>query len=52
MSPDDDEAPDDDRGWADTPVMGVGLHWDDVEVGQPGQRLRGCPGQPHPVQGR
>jgi acyl dehydratase len=25
---------DDDRSWGDTPVMGTGLHWDDVTIGQ------------------
>ena len=25
---------DDDRSWDDAPVMGMGLHWDDVTIGQ------------------
>ena len=25
---------DDDRSWEDAPVMGMGLHWDDVTIGQ------------------
>jgi acyl dehydratase len=33
MSPDNDTQ-DKDAGWADTPVMGVGLYWDDVKTGQ------------------
>lgn len=30
----DHESPEEDAGWADTPVMGLGLHWDDVAIGQ------------------
>ena len=30
----DNDTQDKDSGWADTPVMGLGLHWDDVTIGQ------------------
>ena len=30
----DNDTQDKDSGWADTPVMGLGLHWDDVTMGQ------------------